>query len=822
MSGTEVPRYVRYINRERSQMSFQTLLQEGLVLLDGGMGTVLCSMGLRPGEHTESWNLTHPDRVTSVHRAYMDAGSNIITANTFGVNTLIYTPQEADALIGAAFDCLRQAKAETSGAQEILFAMDIGPLGRLLAPFGDLDFEDAVSVFADAVRLGVKHGAQVVVIETFTDLYETKAALLAVKENCDLPVIVSNAYSKDGRLLTGALPEAVVATLEGMGADVIGVNCSFGPKTLLPIVETYLERASVPVVFQPNAGLPVESEAGTVYDVDAAEFSDDVVAALKKGVRLAGGCCGTTPTYIAALREASEGVSPVPVVKKGRTVVTSRVRAVELDEKPVIIGERINPTGKKKLRQAVQDGDWDYLLDEAEAQDAAGAQILDVNVGVPGTDETANLTNVVEELQAEFTLPLQIDTSDPAAMEAALRRYNGKAMINSVNGKKESMEAVFPLVKKYGGVAVALTLDENGIPETAAGRVAIAETILKEAARYGVPKKDIVFDPLCLTVSADGSAATTTLSAVKTIREKLGCHTVLGVSNVSFGLPERPIINSAFLTLAFENGLSAAIMNPCSYDMMRAYYAFNALRGFDPNCGDYIAFCQQYGGAAAPSMTAAASVGTSAKEQNDAGLKAAVVRGMRDKAAALAKELLQSRPPMEIITGEIMPALEAVGADFERGKVYLPGLLMSAEAAKAAFEVIKAAMPQQDAAEKKCPFVLATVKGDVHDIGKNIVKLLLENYGFEVIDLGKDVPPEKIAEAVAAHNAPFAGLSALMTTTVPAMEETIRLLRRTAPACKIVVGGAVLSEAYAAKIGADKYAPDAMATVRYANEVLGK
>lgn len=804
-------------------MSFQTLLQEGPVLLDGGMGTVLCSMGLRPGEHTESWNLTHPDRVTSVHRAYMDAGSNIINANTFGVNTLVYTLREADALIGAAFDCLRQAKAETTGRQEILLAMDIGPLGRMLKPYGDLDFEDAVAAFADAVRLGVKHGAQVVTVETFTDLYETKAALLAVKENCDLPVIVSNAYGTDGRLLTGATPEAVVATLEGMGADVIGVNCSFGPKAMLSIAEQYLALASVPVSFKPNAGLPVESEAGTVYDVDAVEFSDDVAAALQKGVRLAGGCCGTTPEYIRALREKAAAIAPIPVTKKDRTVVASFTHAVTVGGKPVVIGERINPTGKKKLKQAILEGDLSYLISEAVAQEENGAQILDVNVGVPGTDERDNLVNTVRELQSVTDLPLQIDTSDPAAMEAALRRYNGKAMINSVNGKKESMKAVFPLVKKYGGVVVALTLDEGGIPETAEGRVAIAERILTEAEKYGIDKKDIVFDPLCLTVSADGGAAATTLSAVKTIRERLGCHTVLGVSNVSFGLPERPNINSAFLTLAFENGLSAAIMNPCSYDMMRAYYAFNALRGFDPNCAEYIAFCQKYGGAAAPAMTAAPAAGTPAGEQKEAGLKAAVVKGMRDKSAALAKELLQSRPPMEIVTDEIMPALEEVGADFERGKVYLPGLLMSAEAAKAAFEVIKAAMPQQDAAaEKKCPFVLATVKGDVHDIGKNIVKLLLENYGFEVIDLGKDVPPEQIAEAVTAHSAPFAGLSALMTTTVPAMEETIRLLRQTAPACKIVVGGAVLSEAYAAKIGADKYAPDAMATVRYANEVLGK
>ena len=795
-------------------MSLPELLKKGLVLLDGGMGTMLCEKGLRPGEPTERWNLTHPEEVAAVHRAYMDAGSSVVTANTFGVNTLHYKPEEADALIGAAFDCLRRAKEETTGTQEISFALDIGPLGRLLAPFGDVDFEDAVAAFAGAVRLGVKHGAQLIVIETFTDLYETKAALLAAKENCELPVIVSNAYSEDGRLLTGATPEAVVATLEGMGADAVGVNCSFGPKALAPIVETYLKRASVSVLFQPNAGLPVTTPQGVRYNVGPEEFAADVTEMIRRGVRLAGGCCGTTPAHIAALREASRDVAPPPLTDKGLTVVSSRTHTAEIGGKPVVIGERINPTGKKRLRQAITEGDIDYILDEAEAQEAAGAQILDVNVGVPGTDEAAILPEVVEELQAEFTLPLQIDTADPAAMEAALRRCNGKAMVNSVNGKRESMAAVFPLVKKYGGVLVALTLDENGIPETAEGRVAIAEKILREAEAYGIAKKDLVFDTLCMAVSADPRAAMTTLSAAKTIREQLGCRTVLGVSNISFGLPERPLVNGAFLTLALENGLSAAIMNPCSDEMMRAYRAFNALKGYDPDCAEYIAFCQQRGGNAASSPAPA-------KSPEKPGLRAAVARGLRDKSASLARELLATTEPMAIVTGEIMPALEEVGRDFESGKTFLPGLLMSAEAAKNAFAVVKEALQKDGApAEKKAPFVLATVKGDVHDIGKNIVKLLLENYGYEVIDLGKDVPPEKVAEAVIAADAPLAGLSALMTTTVPAMEETIRLLRQKAPACKIVVGGAVLTEADAARIGADHYAPDAMAAVRYANEVL--
>ncbi len=795
-------------------MTFQELLNKGLVLLDGGMGTMLCERGLPPGEPTERWNLTHPEEVAAVHRAYMDAGSSIVCANTFGVNTLHYSAEQADGLIGAAFDCLRRAKETTTGTQEILLALDIGPLGRLLAPFGDLDFEKAVSAFAGAVRLGVKHGAQVIVIETFTDLYETRAALLAAKENCGLPVIVSNAYSEDGRLLTGASPEAVIAVLEGMGADAVGVNCSFGPQKLLPIVKTYLERASVPVVFQPNAGLPETTPQGVRYNVGPEEFAAAVTGAIRKGVRLAGGCCGTTPAYIAALREAARNVTPPVPLPKDATVAASRAHTVELGGRPVVIGERINPTGKKRLRQAIQEGDMDYLLNEAEAQEEAGAQILDVNVGVPGTDETANLLRAVEELQAEFTLPLQIDTADPAAMEAALRRYNGKAMVNSVNGKRESMEAVFPLVKKYGGVLVALTLDENGIPPTAEGRVAIAEKILREAERYGIAKKDLVFDTLCMAVSAEPGAAMTTLAAARAIRERLGCRTVLGVSNVSFGLPERPLVNGAFLTLALENGLSAAIMNPCSDEMMRAYRAFNALKGYDDNCQDYIAWCQ--------SRAAQTPAAEPARAPEKPGLRAAVAKGQRDKAAALARELLAVKEPMAIVTEEIMPALEQVGREFESGKVYLPGLLMSAEAAKNAFAAVKEAM-QKDGVptEKKAPFVLATVKGDVHDIGKNIVKLLLENYGFEVIDLGKDVPPETVAEAVLAANAPLAGLSALMTTTVPAMEETIRLLRQKAPACKIVVGGAVLTQADADRIGADHYAPDAMSAVRYANETVG-
>ena len=794
-------------------MSFRELLHKGCVLLDGGMGTMLCEKGLKAGELTESWNITHPEDVKNVHKAYFDAGSNTASSNTFGVNTLKYTYEEADRLIGAAFDILRAARDESSGTQEKYLALDIGPLGRILKPFGDLDFEDAVSAFADTVRLGVKHGAELIIIETFTDLYETKAALLAAKENSDLPVLVSNAYGSDGRLLTGASPEAVIAVLEAMGADAVGLNCSFGPDALLPVAETYLKTASVPVLFKPNAGLPVETENGSRYDVTPEDFAASVTCVMEKGARLAGGCCGTTPDYIKALAEKMRGIKPVEIIKKNETVIASYTHTVPFGGKPVVIGERINPTGKKRLKQAITEKDFPYILSEALAQEEKGAAVLDVNMGVPGTDEKENLTNAVRELQAVTSLPLQIDTSDPEAMEAALRRYNGKAMINSVNGKKESMERIFPLMKKYGGVAVALTLDENGIPETAEGRAAIAEKILSEAAFYGIDKKDIVFDALCLTVSADKTAARTTLDAVKLIRERTGCQTVLGVSNVSFGLPERTNINETFLALALENGLSAAIMNPCAPGMMKIIRSFNALNGYDENCAEYIAFCDTN----APSPAAAP-----VKTEENGSLKEAVIKGLRKKAAEAAETMLQTVPALEIISEQIMPALEEVGRGFENNTVYLPGLLMSAEAAKSAFDVIKSDMnAKHTAVEKKCPFVIATVKGDIHDIGKNIVKLLLENYGYDVTDLGKDVPPEEIADAVIRTGAPFAGLSALMTTTVPAMEATIKLLREKAPACKVIVGGAVLNESYAEKIGADKYAADAMATVRYVREEYG-
>ena len=616
--------------------------------------------------------------------------------------------------------------------------------------------------------------------------------------------------------MTGASPSAMAALLEGMGADAIGANCSLGPDQLEGVITELLNCSSVPVVLKPNAGLPKIENGATVYDVDADAFASSVAALISRGVRVAGGCCGTTPEYIRALTEKTSHMSPVPISDKNITVVSSYTHAVVFNKSPILIGERINPTGKKRFKQALVENDMDFILSQGVSQQDAGVHILDVNVGLPDIDETEMLRRTVCELQAVTNLPLQIETSDPEAMEAALRRYNGKAMVNSVNGKEESMRAIFPLVKKYGGLVVALTLDEGGIPDTVGGRVAVAEKILRVAAEYGISKKDIIFDTLAMTVSADTSAAGVTLEALRKIRRDLGCHTSLGVSNVSFGLPNRDAVNGTFFAIALENGLSAAIMNPFSADMMKSYYAFRALRNLDENCADYIAAAASFATvSAAPSAAAARSA-----DENSSELQGAIIKGFKEKAGEITKELLKTADPLDIVNGEVIPALNGVGRGFEEKTVYLPQLLMSAEAAKSAFEVIKSFMSIGGAAESKGTFVIATVKGDIHDIGKNIVRLLLENYGFNVVDLGKDVDPEIFVDTVCSLHAPLAGLSALMTTTVPAMEETVALLRERAPWCKVIVGGAVLTKEYADKMGADKYAKDAMETVRYAQDIV--
>lgn len=813
-------------------MNFREYLSNNIVYLDGGMGTLLQANGLKPGEHPEHWNISHPDVITNIHKAYYDAGSNVVSTNTFGANSLKFDEEELEEIVKAAFENANAARKQCEQSGQKFIALDIGPTGKLLKPLGDLDFEDAVSVFAKTVKLGVKYGADLIFIETMNDSYETKAALLAAKENSDLPVLVSNAYGEDGKLMTGANAAAMVAMVEGMGADAIGANCSLGPKQLRGVVEELLLHASIPVILKPNAGLPKSVNGQTIYDVTPEAFAEEIADLISKGVRVAGGCCGTTPEYIHALYDRTKDNTPCACSEKNITCVSSYTHAVIFDKAPILIGERINPTGKKRFKQALIEHDIDYILGEGIRQEEKGVHILDVNVGLPDIDEAEMLTTAVCELQGVTDLPLQIDTSNIKAMEMALRRYNGKAMINSVNGKKESMAAVFPLVKKYGGLVVALTLDEDGIPDTAQGRIQIAEKILVTAAEYGIAKKDIIFDTLAMTISSDIHSAKVTLDALHYIKETLGCHTSLGVSNVSFGLPNRDAVNGTFFAMALEKGLSAAIMNPFSTEMRKTYYTFMALNGLDENCAVYIEKAAEFTPAQG-TVTMPVNIGmpetainqrvTSTTKDTTTELQAAIISGRKEKAAELTETMLQTKAALDIVQEEIIPALDIVGKGYEEKKVYLPQLLISAEAAKRAFEKIKEHMSEsgpKSGNHSDKAIVLATVHGDIHDIGKNIVKLLLENYGFDVQDLGKDVPPETVVEKVVELHAPLVGLSALMTTTVPAMEETIQVLRKKAPWCKVVVGGAVLTQAYADKIGADKYAKDAMETVRYAEEIL--
>lgn len=793
-------------------MNIRDLIKTSRIYLDGGMGTLLQSRGLAPGELPERWNMEHPEEIVRIHKMYFDAGSNVVNSNTFGANSLKFDDDELEKIIKSALENARQAAEKSENKGEKYVALDIGPTGRLLKPYGDFDFEEAVAVFAKTVRLGVKYGADLIFIETMNDSYETKAAVLAAKENSDLPIFASNAYGEDGKLMTGASPDAMVAMLEGLGVDALGVNCSLGPKQLEGVIDEILKYSSTPVILKPNAGLPASDGERTYYDVDAESFAECVAAMAKKGVGIIGGCCGTTPEYIKKTVEATKDIEFEPIPKKNFTVVSSYTHAVRIGEKPILIGERINPTGKKRFKTALMENDMAYILNEGMNQQDRGADILDVNVGLPGIDERAMLENAVCEIQAVIDLPLQIDTTLSTAMEAALRRYNGKAMVNSVTGKAESMEKIFPLVKKYGGVVVALTLDEDGIPKDAAGKIRIAEKILENAKKYGIDKKDIVFDTLCMAISADSSAAVNTLQALNYIRNKMGVNTVLGVSNISFGLPERETINANFFAFALENGLSAGIINPYSDGILKAYYTFMTIHDMDENCSEYIKFIT--------SLESAEKNETVKTKDETIDLKTAISRGLKEKAAESCEVLLQDHAPLDIVNNDIVPALDSVGKGFEEKKVYLPQLLMSAEAAKSAFDKIKDAIAASGAkSEKKCTFVIATVQGDIHDIGKNIVKVLLENYGFDVVDLGRDVAPEVIADTVVEKNAPVCGLSALMTTTVPAMEKTIVLLREKAPCCKVVVGGAVLNREYAEMIGADKYAKDAMETVRYAESI---
>ena len=814
-------------------------LGKELIYFDGGMGTLLQEKGLAPGELPETWNLAHPEEIREIHRRYIEAGSNIVLTNTFGANALKFHDDGCtlEEIVKSAVSHVKAAAEEAGCERKVCTALDLGPTGKLLKPMGDLEFETAYEAFKEVMVLGEQAGADLIHIETMSDTYELKTAVLAAKENTALPVTATVIFDDRHKLLTGADVHSVVALLEGLRVDALGINCGMGPEQMLPILEEVLRVSSVPVIVKPNAGLPKQKAGQTYYDVEPQEFAQFMKKIVEMGASVIGGCCGTTPEHIRAMTELCRGMEPEPVKEKAYTVVSSYGRSVILDnaagagESSKIIGERINPTGKKRFKQALKEHDLDYILREGIAQQDNGAHILDVNVGLPDIDEPALMKEVVQEIQSVVSLPLQIDTVDPVAMENALRIYNGKAMVNSVSGKQDSMDKVFPLIQKYGGVVIGLTLDESGIPADADGRVRIAKRIITEAEKYGIKKKDIVIDALAMTISSEPEGAKVTMETLRRLRDEIGVNTVLGVSNISFGLPNRPIINAAFYTLAMMNGLSAGIINPASEDMMRAWYAYHALMGLDENCGRYI---ERYSAVQAQSvnMTAgknSASAGVSGAEISGVGapggtglsLAAAIEKGLKEDAHSITAELSQIKAPLDIINEELIPALNRVGEGFEKGIVFLPQLLMSAEAAKSAFAVLKERMDKSgEVQEKKGTIVIATVKGDIHDIGKNIVKVLLENYSFDVIDLGKDVPPEKIVDTVIDKEVRLVGLSALMTTTVVSMEETIKLLREKAPQCRVMVGGAVLNQEYADMIGADFYGKDAMQSVHYAQELF--
>lgn len=759
-----------------------------ITYFDGGMGTML---NLKAGELPELLNINDPERVYAIHKAYADAGCNIISANTFGANRFKY--DNVDEIVKSAVK-----NAKRTGKK---VALDIGPTGKLLKPMGDLDFEECVDIFADVVKAG-RDEADLVLLETFGDLYEIKAAMLAVKENCDLPLVVSMIFDEKARLLTGADVRTACAVVEGLGADAIGFNCGLGPKQMIPLVEELEKHASIPILVMPNAGLPESVNGETIFNVDPDEFASYMTQIAKMGVSYLGGCCGTTPAHLKAMIEATKDIEDKVPEFKNETIVASYSKSVDLSE-GAVIGERINPTGKKLMKEALRNKDMDYVLRQGITQTEAGAHILDVNMGLPEIDEKEMLCSGVYELQSVLPVPLQLDSGDAEAMEAALRLYNGKAMINSVNGKEKSMKEVFPLAKKYGGVVVCLCLDEDGIPSTAQGRIAIAKKIIKRAAEYGIDKKNLAVDALVMTISTDTNNAIETLNAVDYIRNTLGVNTVLGVSNISFGLPNREAVNTAFYTLAMSRGLSAGIINPNSRPMMNAFFSYKALAGKDESCQEYI--------------KSAVDTEIVQKTEN-LDLKTAIIKGMKEESARCAKKLLENTESLIIINDYIIPALDVVGDGFEKNTIFLPQLLMSADSAKAAFDEIKAHFVMSGAEQVKGEkIIIATVEGDIHDIGKNIVKVLLQNYGFDVMDLGKDVKCEKVLEEAQKNNVKLVGLSALMTTTVPNMEKTIKLLHDNTDA-KVFVGGAVLTRDYAEMINADFYAKDAMESVRIAQE----
>ena len=799
-------------------MDFLQKLKSERIYCDGGTGSLLQKMGLKAGELPELWNLTHKDEMVSVAKSYYDAGSNIVNTNTFGANRLKYGDR-LEEIVKSAVENVKTARERSDNPGDKYVALDIGPSGKLLQPMGDLSFDDAVELFAEVVRYGSDAGADLILIETMSDTYEAKAAVLAAKENSDLPVCVTVTFDEKGKLLTGGDVDCVVALLEGLGVDALGLNCGLGPQAMVPLVKRMLEVSSLPVIVNPNAGLPRVQDGVTVYDVSPKEFAGHMTEIAKLGAHIMGGCCGTTPDHISKMIEMTKDEKYTPPVKKDLTVVSSFSKCVYIGDSPVVIGERINPTGKKRFKEALKNRDMEYILSQGIEQEESGAEILDVNVGLPEIDESFMMREVMTKLQAVSYLPLQLDTSDPKALEEGLRHYNGKAMINSVNGKRESIESVFPLVKKYGGVVVGLLLDESGIPDNSEERINIAKKIYAAADEYGIDRKDIVFDGLAMAVSSDSKGALVTLDTIRRIKSELKGNSILGVSNISFGLPRREIINSTFLIMAMQEGLSCAIINPNNELMMRAIRAYCALSDKDSQFKEYI---NAYAGTQDDSVQSVKKADTVTDDpEGKQSLFMCVEKGLTEKAGELAKELIKTKSAMEIVDSELIPALDSVGKRFEKGELFLPQLLTAAEAAQTAFSVIRESM-SGSSETKKGRLILATVKNDIHDIGKNIVKVMLENYGYDVIDLGKDVAPEEIVDCAIKEDIKLVGLSALMTTTVVSMEKTIKLLKEKKPDTKVMVGGAVMTEDYAQQIGADSYSKDAMGAVRYADTVFQK
>ena len=789
------------------------------VFLDGGMGTQLQARGLQPGQKPELAALEMPDVLTAIHTDYADAGADILLANTFGANAkkLAGCGHTVEDVVTASIACARKA-ADTTGA---LVALDIGPLGELLVPAGTLSFEDAYAEFAQVIRAGAAAGADLVFLETMTDLYELKAAILAAKENCILPVFTSMSFESRGRTFTGCTVESYAVTAAGLGADAVGINCSLGPKEILPFAQRLCRSvpAGVPVFIKPNAGLPNPDGS---YNLDPDGFAAEMKEYAAIGVSMVGGCCGTTPAFIAKLHETFSPLAPADKIPIRRSCLCTPVRFVEVNG-ITVVGERINPTGKKRLQQALRDGDSAYPCTQAVAQAEAGAQVLDVNAGLPGIDEAATLEQLVKDLQAVTDLPLQLDSSNPEALSRALRIYNGKPIVNSVNGETETLEKILPLCKKYGAAVVGLALDKGGIPPTVEGRVAIARRIVDAAHAAGIPDEDIYIDCLCLTASAQQEGATQTLQALARCKKELGVRTVLGVSNISFGLPCRGYLNTTFLTMAMSAGLDLAIMNPNTPEMMAAVRAYRVLTCQDPQSTDYVAaYADVQIQTTQTSKSAATVAEVSAAAPGGDALFEAVRRGLKAEARAAADAALTMREPLDVVNTSLIPALDAVGDGFEKGTVFLPQLLQAATAAQAAFEAIKAKIAASGQAQgSKGKIVIATVKGDVHDIGKNIVRVILENYGYDVLDLGRDVDPERVVEAVRQTGAKLVGLSALMTTTVPNMQATIEALHAANLDCKVMVGGAVLTPDYARDIGADYYCKDAKASADLAKQLLG-